>query len=373
MPFSCEPKNASPFVQNVQQLPPQSKGPGGSQMMTHKHANVSIPRIVFDGTVFDRETYSWDKRGLDPNLTTVTFADSLYTTQSEINLSSSSSSFSSSPTHLSLPKKHRKVPALSSIDLATFFNVPEYVIKKHDQTRRFSMTTNHHQTVRESAEEETSKETFFSIASSQVGSEHLQGEDNAAEMSNWIGISHDLQSMLGGDTGSMLPSTAGNFNLSLVDLNLQYMLSLLGQLGPPRRRSVIQGERKRGAVGVMEDAGENYDRESVVDMFPSIRSLGNKVRRTGGGTKTKGVTNTHPGDHSNNSIASELVTSLLIYTIFCSSRIINVPCRRVDDTFICIDSFSIASLICFILFMSSYMHTLVYIPSASCLYLLRVL
>lgn len=303
MPFSYDTKNASPFVQNVQQLPPQSKGLGGSQTMTHKHANVSIPRVVFDGTVFDREAYRWEKRGLDPNLTTVTFADSLYTTQSEINLSSSSSSFSSSPTHLSLPKKHRKVPALSLIDLGTFFNVPEYVIKKHDQTRRFSMTTNHYQTVRESAEEETSKETFFSIASSQVGSEHLQGEDNTAEMRNWIGISHDLQSMLGGDTG-MLPSTAGNFNLSLVDLNLQYMLSLLGQLGPPRR-SVIQGERKRGTVGIREDTGENDDKEPVVDMFPSIRSLGNKVRRTGGGTKTKGVTNTHPGDHFNNS--SELL------------------------------------------------------------------
>ena len=48
MPFSYDPKNASPFVQNVQQLPPQSKVPGGSQTMTHKHANVSIPRIVFD-------------------------------------------------------------------------------------------------------------------------------------------------------------------------------------------------------------------------------------------------------------------------------------------------------------------------------------
>ena len=297
MPFSYDPKNTSPFVQNVQQLPPQSKGPGGSQAMTHKHANVSVPRILFDGTVFDRDGYIWDKGGVDPNLTTVTFSDSLYTTQSEINLSSSSSSFSSSPTHLSLPKKHRKVPAVSCIDLGTFFNVPEYVIKKYDQTRRFSMTTNHYQTVKESAEEETMKETFFSIASSQVGSEHLQDEDNTAEISNWTRISDDLQSMLGGDT-EMLPSTAGTFNLSLVDLNLQYMLSLLGQLGPPRRRGVIQGERKKGAVGVREDAGESDDKEPVIDMFPSIRSLGNKVRRTGGGTKMKGVTNTHSDNSS---------------------------------------------------------------------------
>ena len=292
MPFSYDPKNASPFVQNTQQLPPQSKGPSGGQTITHKHANVSIPRIVFDGTVFNRETYSWDKRGVDPNLTTVTFSDSLYTTQSEINLSSS-------PTHLSLPKKHGKVPALSCIDLGTFFNVPEYVIKNHNQTRRFSMTTNHYQTVRESMEE-----TFFSIASSQVGSEHLQGEDNTAEMSNWARISHDLHRMLEGDTG-MLPFMATAGNLSLIDLNLQYMLSLLGQLGPPRRRGVIQGERKRGAAGVMEDGGKDDDKEPVVDMFPSIRSLGNKVRRTGGATKMKAATNTHSGDHSNNS--SELL------------------------------------------------------------------
>ena len=295
MPFSYDPKNVSPFVQNTQQLPPQSKGPSGGQMITRKHVNVSIPRIVFDGTVFNRETYGWDKRGVDPNLTTVTFSDSLYTTQSEINLSSSSSSFSSSPTHLSPPKKHRKVPALSCIDLGTFFNVPEYVIKKYDQTRRFSMTTNHYQTVRESVEE-----TLFSIASSQVGSEHLQDEDNTAEMSNWTRVSHDLQSMLEGDTG-MLPSMATAGNLSLIDLNLQYVLSLLGQLGPPRRRGVIQGERKRGAAGIMEDAGESDGKEPVVDMFPSIRSLGNKLRRTGGATTMKGVTNTHSGDHSNNS------------------------------------------------------------------------
>ena len=295
MLFSYNPRNAAYFVQ---QLP--SQGQGDSQMMAHNHAkHVSIPRIIFDGTVFDRESYSLDTRGVDPNLTTVTFPDSLYTTQSEINLPSSSSP-SSSPTHLSLPKGRRKVPALSCIDLGAFLNVPESVIKKFDQARRFSMGTNHYPTMKESSEEDLIKETFFSIASSQVESGHLQDKDSTAETSYWTGLSHNLQSMRGDDTGA-LPATAGNFNLGLVDLNLQYMLSLLGQLGPPRGRGVVQGDRKRGTVGVREDDGGSDDKEPVIDMFPSSRSLGTKVGRTGGGTKMKGVTNTPSEDHSDNS------------------------------------------------------------------------
>ena len=285
MLFSNNPRNATYFVQ---QLP--SQGQGDSQMMAHNHAKrVSIPRVIFDGTVFDRESYSWDTR--DSNLTTVTFSDSLYTTQSEINLPSSS------PTHLSLPKGHGKVPALSCIDLGAFLNVPESVIKQFDQRRRFSMATNHYPTMKESPEEDLMKETFFSIASSQVESGHLQGEDNSAETSYWTGLSHDLQSMRGDDTRALHP-TARNFNLRLVDLNLQYMLSLLGQLGPPRGRGVVQGNRKRGTVGVREDDGGSDDKEPVVDMFPSSRSLGAKVGRR---IKRKGATDTRSGDHSDNS------------------------------------------------------------------------
>ena len=288
MLFSNNPRNATYFVQ---QLP--SQGQGDSQMMAHNHAKrVSIPRVIFDGTVFDRESYSWDPR--DSNLTTVTFSDSLYTTQSEINLPSSS------PTHLSLPKGHGKVPALSCIDLGAFLNVPESVIKQFDQRRRFSMATNHYPTMKESPEEDLMKETLFSIASSQVESGHIQDEDNTAETSYWTGLSHDLQRMRGDDTRALHP-TARSFNLRLVDLNLQYMLSLLGQLGPPRGRGVVQGNRKRGTVGVREDDAGSDDKEPVVDMFPSSRSLGAKVGRTGGRIKRKGATNTHSGDHSDNS------------------------------------------------------------------------
>lgn len=288
MLFSNNPRNATYFVQ---QLP--SQGQGDSQMMAHNHAKrVSIPRVIFDGTMFDRESYSWDTR--DSNLTKVTFSDSLYTTQSEINLPSSS------PTHLSLPKGHGKVPALSCIDLGAFLNVPESVIKQFDQRRRFSMATNHYPTMKESPEEDLMKETFFSIASSQVESGHLQDEDNSAETSYWTGLSHDLQRMRGDDTRALHP-TARNFNLRLIDLNLQYMLSLLGQLGPPRGRGVVQGNRKRGTLGVREDDAGSDDREPVVDMFPSSRSLGAKVGRTGGRIKRKGATNTHSGDHSDNS------------------------------------------------------------------------
>ena len=288
MLFSNNPRNATYFVQ---QLP--SQGQGDSQMMAHNHAKrVSIPRVIFDGTVFDRESYSWDTR--DSNLTTVTFSDSLYTTQSEINLPSSS------PTHLSLPKGHGKVPALSCIDLGAFLNVPESVIKQFDQRRRFSMATNHYPTMKESPEEDLMKETFFSIASSQVESGHLQGEDNSAETSYWTGLSHDLQRMRGDDTRALHP-TARSFNLRLIDLNLQYMLSLLGQLGPPRGRGVVQGNRKRGTVGVREDDGGSDDKEPVLDMFPSSRSLGAKVGRTGGRIKRKGATDTRSGDHSDNS------------------------------------------------------------------------
>lgn len=295
MLFSNNPRNATYFVQ---QLP--SQGQGDSQMMAHKYVNrVSIPRIIFDGAVFDRESYSWGTRDADPNLTTVTFSESLYTTQSEINLPSSSSP-SSSPTHLSLPKGHGKVPALSCIDLGAFLNVPESVIRKFDQRRRFSMATNHYPTMKESPEEDLTKETFFSIASSQVESGHLQDEDNTAETSYGTGLSYNLQSVRGDNTGA-LPTTAGNFNLRLVDLNLQYMLSLLGQLGPPRGRGMVQGNRKRGTVGVREDDGGSDDKEPVIDMFPSSRSLGAKVGRTGRGIKRKGATDTHSEDHSDNS------------------------------------------------------------------------